>query len=435
MPLNALLGRIPNAKARSWAERILKFLLGQGAVQALNLFTGLLLVRWLSVPDYAQFGVVFGFQTTLSMFVDLGFSGCIVALVGNRAGDRAVLSRYIAAARALRLTSMLLVVPPAAIAFVWVGLRQGWAWEVQALLFLAVVLSLYFEGLMAWNGAALLIHQRLGTYYRGPTEAAAGRLAACGILRLAGLLTVVPLCFINVLVAVWNGFRYRAAAAMHLDLGMQADAETRREILHYLAPLIPGLIFTAFQGQILILLSSIFSGTQQIAEISALGRLSQLFIVLGAVNSTLIAPYFARLPSTQVLRRYLMVVSAAGLVCLALAGLAFAFPGPLVWLLGSHYEHLRPEIGWNMLVAVTAYFGTVMWSVNSARRWIFWWSSLVYIVSVTLGQAAYLWTYGAASTRAVLFLGIFTNLLIIGVHAAAAWRGLVVERRQPVPAP
>lgn len=434
MNLAALLDRIPSPKVRLWTERLLKFFLGQGVIQALNLVTGFALVRWLSVEDYAQFGVVFGFQITLAMFVDLGFSGCIVALVGSRGDDRAVLGRYVATARSLRLWSMLVVLPIAAAAFAWIGSRQGWPWIVQLALFATIVAGLSCEGLMAWNGAPLLIHQRLGTYFRAPAEAAAGRLAACSLLRVTGVLSVIPLCCINVLTSAWTGLRYRNAARLHFDPTLPADAATRTEMLRYLGPLIPGLVFTAFQGQILIFLSSVFAGTQQIAEVTALGRLGQLFVLLSAVNGTLIAPYFAKLPSVLVPGRYLQLLLGAAALCALLAALAFVFPGPLVWLLGPSYAQLRPEIGWTMLGAVTSFFATVMWAVNSARQWIFWWSSLVYIVAVTLGQAGWLWAFGAGTTRSLLLLAIFTNVLIFFVHGSAAFAGLRREKSSPSPA-
>ncbi|MBS0659726.1 MAG: oligosaccharide flippase family protein [Verrucomicrobia bacterium] len=435
MNVAALLNRISSPRLRSWAERVTKFLLGQGAVQALNLVTGFLLVRWLSVTDYAQFGVVFGFQVTLSMFVDLGFSGCIIALVGGRGSDPAVLGRYVATARSLRLWSMLVVVPLAAAAFVWIGQRQGWDPSVQLLLFGLVVAGIFFEGIITYNGSTLLIHQRIGTYYRAPVEAAVGRLAACSALRLGGGLWILPLCVVNVLATAWQASRFTQAARLHLDPSARPDAATRREMLRYLSPLVPGLIFTAFQGQILVFLSSIFAGSQQVAELTALGRLGQIFVLLSAVNGTLISPYFAQLPAGLVGSRYLRVLAGATLLCALLAALGFLVPQPLLWLLGPTYAHLQAEIGWTLLGSVTAFLGTVMWAVNSARKWIFWWSSIFYIVMVTTGQAAFLSIWGAGTTRTLLYLSIFTNVLIMLVHLTAAWQGLRQEARSAVAHP
>jgi hypothetical protein len=48
-------------------------------------------------------------------------------------------------------------------------------------------------------------------------------------------------------------------------------------MLHYLSPIIPGIIFTAVQGQISVLLITLFGQTKSIAEVAALGRLGQLF--------------------------------------------------------------------------------------------------------------------------------------------------------------
>lgn len=426
---------LDSPQVRSWAGRLAKTVAGQGLVQALSVIIGFLLIRWLSVEQYAQFGVVFGFQITLAMFVDLGFSGCIVALVGARGHDPAVLGRYVATARSLRWWSMLVAVPIAALAFHWIGQRQGWAPGTHSILFGLVVAAVFFDGISTYSGAALLIHQRLGTYYRAPAEAAAGRLFACLALRLSAALSVVSLCLVNVLGSAWNAWRLRREAQRHLDPAARADAATRREMLGYLAPLVPGLIFTAFQGQILLFLSSIFAGTQQIAEMTALGRLSQLFILLSALNGSLIAPHFAKLPAALVARRYLIVLGLACTGGALLAGLAFVYPDPLIWLLGPSYEHLRGEIGWTMLGAVTAFVGNVMWAMNSARKWIFWWSTGFYIASVTVGQAVFLYCWGASTTRHLLLLAIGTNVLIHLVHGSTAWVGLRLERNAAARSP
>ncbi len=86
---------------------------GQSILQALNFITGFLLVRWLSIESYAQFGVVFGFQSTLAMLIDLGFGGCIVSLVGNRGDRPEIIGGYISAAHWFRTRLFAFIVPPA----------------------------------------------------------------------------------------------------------------------------------------------------------------------------------------------------------------------------------------------------------------------------------------------------------------------------------
>ena len=66
------------------------FLMGQGLVQVLTLATGLLLVRWMAVEEFAMYRSAFAFQFIMGALVDLGLSGSIVAMIGSRRDDPAV---------------------------------------------------------------------------------------------------------------------------------------------------------------------------------------------------------------------------------------------------------------------------------------------------------------------------------------------------------
>jgi len=69
---------------------IFRFLAGQGFCTGTQSCLWILLLRWLSVEAYAQYSVAFGFQNTLGVLVDLGISGSIVALVGDRGSDKEI---------------------------------------------------------------------------------------------------------------------------------------------------------------------------------------------------------------------------------------------------------------------------------------------------------------------------------------------------------
>lgn len=396
----------------------------------MNFAIGFLLIRWMSLDAYAQYGVVFGFQSTLGMLVDLGFSGCIVALVGDRGDQPEVIGNYIAAARWFRAVLFAVVIPLSAGAFYWIGMRHGWDIGSQTLLFVCIVVSLYSQGRVSWYGTPLLIHYRVHRFYRVQSLAAFGRLMASMGLQLASALSAVTLTIVNTLALIWTAASYTREAQPYIKVPERADSQVRREMLKYLSPLIPGLVFYALQGQLLVFLISIFGKTQNIAEVAALGRLGQLFILLGAVNSALVEPYFARLNREHLLRRYLQVVGASILVGGGIAALAFLYPSPLLWILGSKYEHLDRQLGWMMAGSSLAYIGSVMWTIHSALKWIYWWGSFLYIGLLTVVQVILIACLKLDTTLSVLYLGFATNLAVLAVHGIAAWVGLRAEHRQ-----
>ena len=73
------------------------FLLGQGTLQLIQIITGFMLFRWLSIEEYGQYSMAFAFQTMAYVLVEFGFSGTIVALVGSRIHEKKVIGGYIKA--------------------------------------------------------------------------------------------------------------------------------------------------------------------------------------------------------------------------------------------------------------------------------------------------------------------------------------------------
>ncbi len=236
-----------------------------------------------------------------------------------------------------------------------------------------MVIALYSQGRITWYGAPLAIHHRIKRLYRVQNLAALARLLATLPLHFAGWLSAVTISIVNMVALAWTAIAYTREAQPYIQVPHQSDRLVRREMLNYLAPLIPGIAFTALQGQLIVLLISIFGKTQNIAEVAALGRLGQLFLLLTAVNSTLIEPYFARVDRSQLLPRYLQVVGVATLFASSIALISFLFPAPLLWILGHKYEHLDVELGWMMASASLGYIGGTMWTIHAARKWVYWW--------------------------------------------------------------
>jgi O-antigen/teichoic acid export membrane protein len=138
---------LPNRERRQfWAGRIGQFGAWQLLSQALQLITGFLLVRWMSIEAYAKYGLALGFQNMLSQIVDLGFSSSILALVGTRIHDREIVGRHVRAARSFRNWMLLTIGPLSAIGFTWLAWSHHWPLGSSLLLFASILALLFFQG-------------------------------------------------------------------------------------------------------------------------------------------------------------------------------------------------------------------------------------------------------------------------------------------------
>lgn len=388
---------------------LLVYLTGQGLVQFANLLTGLLLLRWLTVDYYAQFIVAFSFQLTLGFLTDLGFSGTIVALVGPRVNDPAVIGSYIRSGTHIRNIMLLCLTPVAALFYVQIVRQHHWTTLTSIILFSSIVASIYFSGIVSYYGAPLLIHGRLAHYYRHQLTGALFRILACGVLYLTGTLSAGTTSWVNAIGIIVVGWLNARESRRFVRLPRYPDTKTTRQMMQYVLPNLPSFVFFALQGQISLLLISFFGKTRSIAEVGALGRLGQLFLILAGFNAAVIEPFMARLPDGRVLRNFLTIIVIATAICVPICCLGFLDPKLLLLLLGPRYASLHRETGWLVLSSCVGYLVGVLWIMTAARRWIYWTTTWISIGLILSAQILYVSLFKVDSTLTAILFGLVTN--------------------------
>jgi O-antigen/teichoic acid export membrane protein len=417
-----------NHRLKKWGAPLLSFAIGQPAVQLVNLVTGFFLLRWMSVENYAQFGVAFAFQSTVGMLADLGFSSSILALAGERARNPEVVGRYIRSARHFRCWLAVGVGCVFALAFPLIIREQQWSVFTKGAILASILVAVAAQSWTIYQ-APLLAHREISAVYRPQIFGGALRLGLSGLLHVLHGLSGVAASWIGTLALGISSWWTRRLGRPLICEPEKSDPQVNREMLRYLAPLIPGVIFTAFQSQISVAIITVFGSTQNIAEVAALARLGQLFGILAAFNGIIIGPYVATMKKQQFRSRYFMILGIAAFIAVLVSVLAFLFPSPLLWILGPLYQNLGAEVGWVVLTACIGYVGGVMWTMHAARKWIFWWSTMFYILLVISAQVSGALFLDLGSTRGVILLGVFSAGAGVLVHMATCCWGFWIDRQ------
>ena len=399
------------------------------AIQALNVLTGFFLLRWLSITAYAQFSVAFAFQSTVGMLIDLGFSSSIIALVGDRVSDKKVLGNYIRSGLHFRNRMFVVMIVISSIAFPLMTHRQHWNTQTSLLLFASIILSLFFQGWSVYS-TPLLIHRRIKPYYGAQILSAGGRIVLCSIFHMIGILSASLSAWTAATVLAMNGFLFRRAAHDLIAQPKHSDPCINAEMIHYASPLIPAVVFTAFQAQIALALITVFGHTRNVADVAALGRLGQLFTVLGAFTSVVIQPYLAKLPTERLARTYLLTVMAAVAVASFIGLTAYLFPEPFLWLLGPKYQNLRSVVALSVAGACVAYVSSVIWMMNNARKWRYWWYSWLEVILAVGVQIMCILNMNMSTTRSVLYFSLFTSIAVAFTHVVGGTYGLLKTNRE-----
>jgi O-antigen/teichoic acid export membrane protein len=412
-------------RGRRVVQIVTGFLVGQGAAQGVSVLAGLFLVRFLSVEAYAQFSVAAGFQVVFSVLMDLGFASTIVPLVGERRDDRAVIGRYVRSAKQLRDRAFWILAPIASLAFVAIIHKYHWSWNLQILLLSSVLLSLYSGGKVSYFSAPLFIFGRLREYYVPQVLSGTGRLLAYVCLAFGGGLNAWTAAGLSALNITANGSLIRRKSSKYLEWPDADDPATDRELLRCILPATPAIVFSAFQSQISLFLVSIFGGTLYIAQVAALGRIGQIFIVLASFNTIVIEPYIARLSRERLLRSYVTFILLASTACIPAVVIAFTWPQAFLWVLGSKYEGLRGVLGWFVLSACMNFVAGLAWIMNRSRKWLFWSGSILEVVLLLVVQVAFAILIGIKNTREAVLFGLASSFCYLIAHGYVAICGFL----------
>jgi O-antigen/teichoic acid export membrane protein len=426
-PINSIGGAPIVQVAQSRAGRILRvmvgFLLGQGASQAINIFAGLFLVRFLSVEAYAQFGVATGYQSVFSILMDSGLSATIIPLVGGRIHDRAVIGRYVRAARGLRNRLFWTLTPFATVAFFATVHKHHWSWGVQIALLVSILVTLYSGGMVSFYSAPLLLFGRLREFYVPQIISGGSRLLAYVCLAFGGALNAWTAAGLGALNVTLNGKLIRKASLQCFDWPREDDPTIDRELLHYVLPATPAILFSAFQSQLTLFLVSIFGSTVYIAEVTALSRIGALFTVLMTFNSIVIEPFIARLSRQRLPKYFVGFILIALVACSPFVVVAFLWPGAYLLILGAKYEGVRALMGWYVFSAYINFIAGLIWVMNRARKWVFWSGSLLEVILLVAVQIAFLALVGVRTTQQAVFFAVVCSGCYLVAHSYVAIRG------------
>lgn len=406
-----------------WRRPLLSFVVGQPATQVIGFVTGFILLRWLSVESYAQYSIAFAFQSLICQLADLGFSSSVMAMAGTESQDKQILGKFLKAARYLRLRLMFMVLPVGLAVFPLLTSQHMWSIQVTISLIVAIALSVTAQGLTVY-GTPLLVHRQLTKYFGAQIAVSLGRLGAIIAFHTSGLLSAVVCTWIGAMALATNGYLFRKSARNYVAEPLFADPRAVAEMKKYLAPLVPIIVFTAFQGQISIAIITIFGTTKGIAEVAALGRIGQLFLIFGAINSLLIAPYISTLLPRLLLRRYIQII-VASIFLVAFIGIGgFINPDLIIKLLGEKYKTLTELVPYIIFTGCAAHLSGVFWTMNSCRKWIYWWSTVLEIAMIIGVQIGCIIFLDLSNTKGAVIFGLLTSVAILVSHIITAIYGL-----------
>ncbi len=412
-----------------FARRVGQFASIQALVQLIGFAAGILLVRRLDQHEYALFTIANTMQGTINVLADIGISIGLVSIGGrvwqdgHRFGELIrtglKLRRKLGAAAVLAVTPLLY----------YMLVKNGASVLYAAILIVAVLGGLYVQ----LSLGVLDVVPRLRSDIRQIQK-----IDFTGAITRLAVLLALAFIFLNAGVAALVGssallLQYlllRRYARAVVDLQAEENPADRKAMIGFIRNQAPNAIFFCLQGQITILLITLFGrGAGAVAEVGALGRLAMIFAVLGNLITNIFAPAFARCQDSRKLGWLYAGIAGAvvGFSLVVLAGAIF-LPNEFLFILGNRYSHLQYELLLMIGGAILHMIASTLWALNASRAWIV--GSWLYI-PLTLGTQLLLIPFIDFSTVAgVLTFNLFSALPSLLLNIGLSFRGF----RQPIPA-
>lgn len=353
--------------AKNWPLLLGKYLVGQGAVQFLNLSAGLILLRLLSLDQYALYtmaNVLLGMAIIIS---DLGLGQAALALGARLREDRVGLGRLMATVLKYRRTFFFGATALVCVMAPFMSSKHHWSLLEVILLLMLVALSTWFYLSVSLKTAVFNIHHDANGQNKPAFIAALLRLGLT-VLGAYFLPFAVIALLANLLALMLNLHLLKKQVARYVDVDAQPDPAIKEDIKRFVYPLVPGTAYYAVQGQISTFLVSVFGSVIALAQVGALGRLTQILSLMSMVNGFFTLPYFARLSNKEIfIRRSIALLGGAA----ALLGLMLlsAYLVPHYWLLilGHAYMNLTRELPLAVAAAMLNFIAGLMYTLLLSR--------------------------------------------------------------------
>ena len=363
-----------------------QFVVGQGGMQALQAFNGLLLVWLLPIPDFAVYAVFTAAMGFSSQMIGFGLGPTLSACVGARFENPTIVGRYLRAAFRLRLWTLAIISPVGIGLLIYSGLKTESSTTSLTLLSICLLAANYLRAQTDLFQTPLKMHRKLDRLYRWTIAAELLRLALFALAYFGGVLDVMTAALITVAGLALNTYGAYKEGRVLFCYPADPCAAERRHLLHLTLPTLPNVIFGAFQGQIVIFMAALFGTTTQMAAVGALGRLARILTFLTAANNMILGPEVAKQAPDVFWKRVPIILGIAFGLAGAISVSGFLFPETLVYVLGGKYQELSAVVWLVTLNAGLGYLTNVVGTLRSFRRWIAWWASFATIAAILVAQ-------------------------------------------------
>lgn len=401
-------------KILEWGKLISVTGAAQILVQVVGFISGILVIRFLPVEEYALYTLANAFLGTIAVLGDGGISAGVLSQGGKEWQNKKKLGAIVATGLQMRkkfaVYSLLLTLPILA----FLLLKNGASWLTVFLIVITLIPAFYAELSDSLLDIVPKLHQDIPALQKNQVVVGFGRL-----LLTVSLVFIFPFTFMaliaNGLPRIYGNHKLKKIAAPFIT-PQTPDIHVKREIYRTVKRILPGAIYFCLSGQITIWILSIFGNTSSLAQLGALAKFGVALSIIGTMVSILIVPRFARQKEKKPLlfRYYLQIVTAVFILLFGTTLTTSIFPDKVLWILGKNYINLETELLYVIIGSGIGILCGVMVSLNMSRNWII--NPILSIFISALSIIAGVFLFEVSELKGVLLFNIFLATVQVGIH-------------------
>ncbi|MEL0653256.1 polysaccharide biosynthesis protein [Algibacter sp. TI.3.09] len=387
----------------------------QVIVQGLGFVCGILIIRLLPVEEYALYILANTMLGTMTVLADGGISQGVMAEGGKVWKDKDKLGIVLATGLDLRrkfaIGSLIIAIP----ILLYLLIDNGASLITSILIALSVIPAFYASLSDTLLQIVPKLHQNIKPLQRNQVEVSIVRL-----LILFLTLFIFPISIIAILAngfpRIYGNIKLRKITKEHSNIASEPSPEVRKNILKVVKRIMPGSIYYAISGQLIIWLVSIFGNTTNIAQIGALGRFSMLFALIQTICHFLIIPKFSIFNSTSKnLRLHFFKFQLLLIVLFSLiVMISYFFSDYMLWILGDKYFGLNYELLLVLISSAIVTISGINFNIGASKGWPS--NSIILILGNIIFIIIGLLTFDVSNFINLLKFNIFIGLFPLIFH-------------------
>lgn len=405
-----------NKKIFEWIRLIGITGITQVGVQVIGFLSGILIIRFLPLEEYAFYILANTMLGTITLIADGGISASVMSQGGSVWQDKRKLGAIVATGLDLRkkfaIGSLALSLPILA----YLLLQNGASWLMVVLIILTLIPAFYAELSDSLLDIVPKLHQNIPALQKNQGLVSVGRL-----FMTISMVSLLPFTFTALIASglprIYGNIKLQKIAEPYI-IKEKPDKKVRKKIMSTVKRIMPGAVYYCLSGQITIWILSILGNTNGLAQLGALGKFAVALSIISTIVSYLIIPRYARQRELKaVLFKYYVQILVTVLIVLSAAILIiYIFPNQFLWILGDSYADLEIELFYTMIGSGIGILSGVAVMLNMSRNWIVKpiLSISISIISVLVGVAI----FEVTELQGVLLLNIFLAMVQLCIHGS-----------------